>query len=184
MVARNGKTLVSVTVSPRPFVWRRVVAWGEEGIAVVQALSSRELAKKLLRSKDPLQTILEDPAATYRQALLVRRDGKYFHFTGMGTLEAKGFVKRNDNYCIGNGLLSKEVLINACKASSRDPLKRALEMVKRAEDVGGNAPGARSVALVYVGNATFTIFKNTKEPFETLRDELLGLSPLKAFYKL
>ena len=165
-------------------MWKRALAWGEEGIAVVQALSSKELAKRLLKSEDPLQTILEDPAATYRQALMVKRDGKYFHFTGMGTLEAKGFVKRKDNYCIGNGLLSKEVLMDACKASSKDPLKRALEMVKRAEDMGGNAPGARSVALVYIGRATFTIFKNTKEPFETLRDELLGLPPLKAFHVL
>ena len=182
VVAREGKTLVSVTVSPRPFVWKRVLAWDKSGIAIVQALSSKELAMRLLKSRDPLETILKDPAATYRQALLVKRNGKHFHFTGLGTLEAKGFIKRKDNYCIGNGLLSTEVLRNACKASSRDPLVRALEMVKRAEDYGGNAPGARSAALVYLGNTSFTVFINTNEPYESLKAELLGLAPLKAFH--
>ena len=180
-MTRDETTIVSITVSPRPSVWKRAIAWDKSGIAVVQALSSKTLAKLLLRSEDPEEVILKDPAASYRQALLLRRDGSYFHFTGLGTLEAKGFVKRGNNYCIGNGLVSREVLREACKAKAKDPLRRALEMVKRAEDFGGNAPGASSVALVYLGLTSFTVFVNTNEPFEALKRELVALPPLKAF---
>jgi len=189
VVARRGEELASITVSPSPGVGSRAVWFGPKGIAVVQALSSKELARRayeLLGSpEEAIGVVLRDPMAGYRQALLVPRRGEVQSFTGAGVLGAKGFLKRKvgdlELYCAGNGLASGRVLFDACTASSRDPLRAVFDMAYAAEEAGGNATGSKSAALVYLGS--FELFHEvplSPDPVKSLWASLAAPTPLLA----
>ena len=189
VVARKGSEVASLTVSPTPGVGKRAIWWGPKGIAVVQALSSKELARRAYELLDDpeeaLGIILNDPMAGYRQAILVPRRGKVQAFTGAGTLGAKGFVKARKGglelYCIGNGLASPRALLEACRAGSGDPLRAVFDMAFAAEAAGGNATGSRSAALVYLG--PFELFHEVEaspEPVKSLWASLVSPTPLLA----
>jgi uncharacterized Ntn-hydrolase superfamily protein len=189
VVARRGRELASLTVSPSPGVGKRAVWFGPKGVAVVQALSSRELARRAYELLDEpetaLEVVLRDPMAGYRQALLVPREGEVQAFTGAGTVGAKGFVKarvgETELYCIGNGLASARVLIEACSVREEDPLKAVFDMAFAAEAAGGNATGSKSAALVYLGS--FELFHEVEaspDPVKSLWSSLVAPTPLLA----
>lgn len=154
---------------------------------MVQGYSSRELAKAAYeRIDDPeeaLEVVLNDPLAGYRQAIVVPREGEVQSFTGVGTLPAKGFVKRRlgelELYCIGNGLANAKVLTSSCSTSSNDVLKAVFEVARVAEAYGGNRPGSKSAALVYLGNFSFfeEVLKS-ESPVHRLWAELVAPTPL------
>ncbi len=189
VAARKGKEIAVMVVSPRPRIAERAVAWGPKGVVVVQALSSKELAEKayamLEEPEKALEAILNDPLAGYRQALLLPRRGEVQAFTGMGTVPAKGFVKgrigRTELYCIGNGLTSSRVLLEACKAGDEEPLRAVFDMALAAEEVGGNATGSRSAVLVYLGS--FELFERVDESLNPVKEMLERVTspPLLAF---
>ncbi len=156
VIARGKGFLASLTVSPRPGVGNRAIAYSKRGIAVVQALSSRELASKALRRAEALgprraiEVILKDPKAGYRQALVVTLDGRWAAFTGMGTVPEKGHKRRANLYCTGNGL-KRGTLDALCSVKSDDPLEAVLLAALEAESAGGNLWPSRSASLVIVG---------------------------------
>ena len=164
-------------MSPRPGVGSRAVAFSKRGVAVVQALSSRELAVQALRAMERLgpqkaveEVILKDPKASYRQAVLVTLKGEWAAFTGMATAPEKGHTSKANLICVGNGL-RRGVLYSLCSTHERDPMIAVLSAALKAEERGGNLWPSRSASLVVLGkrHLKIDIFDSDDPVFDIMR---------------
>ena len=169
--------LASLTVSPRPGVGSRSIAFSRKGIAVVQALSSRELATRSLRAMERFgpqkaleEVILKDAKAGYRQAVLASVSGEWSAFTGMGVAPEKGHVSRGQLICAGNGL-KRGVLRALCSVREKNPIIAVLSSALRGEEAGGNLWPSRSASLVIVGERALKVdvFSSEDPVFDIMR---------------
>ena len=154
---------MSLTVSPRPGVGSRAIAFTADGIAVVQALSSRKLAFKILRLARSLgferavsEVMVSDPKGSYRQAIAVGMSGGWGAFTGFGTAPEKGHKREGNLFCAGNGL-KRGVLRAMCSIREPDPLKAVFLAALEAESAGGNLWSSRSASLVILGKGAIKL---------------------------
>ena len=138
-------------MSPRPYISHRAIAHSRHGVAIVQGLSSRALAREIAfklangPEKAIEDVLLKDKKAAYRQAVAISGKGEWYAFTGLGTAEEKGHGQCGSVVYAGNGL--KEGSLRTVCSWEGDPLFSVLRAALAVERKGNLWP-SKSAALV------------------------------------
>ncbi len=171
------------------------VPWAKEGVGAVatQGYTNVALGPLILSllergysCKRAIEEALKtDPEPEYRQILVASCRGDTGHHTGRYCPDVK-YVRVGPNFvCGGNCLISEEVVEamfeEMIRTSTLHPLTRVLRALEVGHEVGGDARGDRSAAIVYTEPGIKPIVirvDNSSEPVAELRARVARISSL------
>ena len=196
IVARDKETgEMAVGVQSHWFSVGTIVSWGKSGVGVVATQSfvnpaygpdGLELMEDGTDAKDALQKLVsEDPGKDVRQVAFLDTDGNVAAHTGEKCIAFASHII-GDNYAVqANMMLNDNVvpaMAKAYEANHHLPLEeRVLEVLKAAEQAGGDIRGKQSAVLIVV---------NAEKVEESWKDKRIDLrvddhaEPLKELQRL
>ncbi len=166
IVARDTLTgEMAVGVQSHWFSVGPIVAWGASGIGVVATQSfvnpaygpkGLELMEKGMSAEQALTRLVEeDPGRAYRQVAFLDDSGSVSAFTGENCVEAAEHLTGRNFSVQANMMLNDKVvpaMAEAFMRYSKYPLaERVVEVLKAAQEAGGDIRGKQSAALIVVG---------------------------------
>lgn len=169
IVARDTATgEMAVGVQSHWFSVGPLVAWGKSGVGVVATQSfvnpaygpdGLELMEEGLSATEALEKLANnDNGREFRQVAFLDNTGKSAAFTGENCVEAASHIT-GDNFSVqANMMLNEETVPAMAESFDRNshlPLaERILEVLKAAQETGGDIRGKQSAALIVVGANT------------------------------
>jgi uncharacterized Ntn-hydrolase superfamily protein len=174
IVAHDPQTgQLGVAVQSHWFAVGPIVPWAAPGVGAVATQANAEVsygprALQLLAAgtsaSDALaQLLAEDPSAASRQVAVMGAQGQAAAHTGTDCIPFAGHVVGDGVSCQANIMVSEQVWPAMLETfqSGRGPLAaRLLDVLDAAQEVGGDARGQQSAALLVVGSQG--------EPWETI----------------
>lgn len=166
IVARDSSTgEMAVGVQSHWFSVGPLVAWGRSGVGVVATQSfvdpsygpeGLRLMQEGRSATEALDILAEkDKGREYRQVAFLDRQGRTAAFTGNNCVEAASHIS-GENFSVQANMMLNEETVPAMAESfvgNADlPLaERVLEVLKVAQETGGDIRGKQSAALLVVG---------------------------------
>lgn len=181
IVARDARTgEMAVAVQSHWFSVGTVVSWGEAGVGVVatQSFVNKSFGLRglelLKQGKSPQQALDEllgdDTGKEFRQVAILDTHGRVATHTGKNCVDAAGHLNGENFSVQANMMLNDKVvpaMEKAWKNNAALPLaERMVEVLKAAQQAGGDIRGKQSAALVVVSP------QNTGKPWD---DRLIDL---------
>lgn len=166
IVARDSVTgEMAVGVQSHWFSVGPLVAWGKSGVGVVATQSfvnpgygpnGLELMAEGKSATDALEQLANnDEGREYRQVAFLDNKGNSAAFTGQNCVEAASHITGKNFSVQANMMLNEETVPAMAESFDRNshlPLaERVLEVLKAAQDSGGDIRGKQSAALIVVG---------------------------------
>lgn len=166
IVARDSITgEMAVGVQSHWFSVGSLVSWGKSGVGVVATQSFVNPAfgpnglRLLENGETPtaaLELLIEDDSSRdYRQVALLNMNGESAAYTGKKNIAEASHVSEKNFSVQANMMLNDSVvpaMAKAFKANAHLPLaERVVEVLKAAQQVGGDIRGKQSAALIVVG---------------------------------
>jgi uncharacterized Ntn-hydrolase superfamily protein len=165
IVARDVNTgEMAVAVQSNWFSVGTVVSWGEAGVGVVATQSfvnksfgprGLELLKAGKSPQEAISILLsDDEAKDFRQLAILDAQGRVATHTGKTCIEVAGHVN-GDNFSVQANMMLNDKVVpameKAWKEKSTLPLaERMVEVLKAAQQAGGDIRGKQSAALLVV----------------------------------
>jgi uncharacterized Ntn-hydrolase superfamily protein len=165
IVARDVNTgEMAVAVQSNWFSVGTVVSWGEAGVGVVATQSfvnksfgprGLELLKAGKSPQEAISILLsDDEAKDFRQLAILDAKGRVATHTGKTCIEVAGHVN-GDNFSVQANMMLNDKVVpameKAWKEKSTLPLaERMVEVLKAAQQAGGDIRGKQSAALLVV----------------------------------
>jgi uncharacterized Ntn-hydrolase superfamily protein len=181
IVARDERTgEMAVAVQSHWFSVGSVVSWGEGGVGVVATqsfvnksfgLRGLELLKQGKSPQEALDQLLsDDTGKEFRQVAILDTKGRVATHTGKNCLESAGHLS-GENFSVQANMMLNEKVVPAMDKAWKDhsamPLaERMIEVLKAAQQAGGDIRGKQSAALLVVSP------ENTGKPWD---DRLIDL---------
>lgn len=168
IVARDSITgEMAVAVQSHWFNVGSTVSWGEAGVGVVATqsftnksfgLRGLELLKQGKSSEEALAILLSDDSGKdFRQVAILDKLGRVATHTGSKCIDVAGHANGENFSVQANMMLNDKVvpaMEKAWKEKSTLPLaERMIEVLKAAQEVGGDIRGKQSAALLVVAPA-------------------------------
>src|SRR6185436_11079801 len=165
IVARDTKTgEIAVAVQSHWFSVGTVVSWGEAGVGVVATQSfvnksfgirGLELLKQGKSPQEALDFLLsDDTGKDFRQVAILDTQGRVATHTGKTCIESAGHANGENFSVQANMMLNDKVvpaMEKAWKENNKLPLaERMIEVLKAAQQAGGDIRGKQSAALLIV----------------------------------
>lgn len=181
IVARNANTgEMAVAVQSHWFSVGTVVSWGEAGVGVVATqsfvnksfgLRGLELLKQGKSPQEALDQLLsDDTGKEFRQVAIIDTQGRVATHTGKNCVDNAGHLNGENFSVQANMMLNDKVvpaMEKAWKNNAALPLaERMVEVLKAAQQAGGDIRGKQSAALLVVSP------QNTGKPWD---DRLIDL---------
>ena len=181
IVAKDPKTgEMAVAVQSHWFSVGTVVAWGEAGVGVVATQSfvnksfgirGLELLKQGKTPQETMDVLLSDDAGKeVRQVAILDLNGRVATHTGKNCIDAAGHINGENFSVQANMMLNDKVWPAMAKAWNKYeqlPIaERIMEVMKAAQDAGGDIRGKQSAVLMVFAP------KKTSEPWN---DKLIDL---------
>ena len=166
IVARDSVTgEMAVGVQSHWFSVGPLVAWGKSGVGVVATQSfvnpaygprGLELMGNGENAEIALEKLIsEDEGRHYRQVAFLDKNGNTSAFTGDNCVEAAAHISGNNFSVQANMMLNENTvpaMAEAYQQNAQLPLaERVLEVLKAAQQSGGDIRGKQSAALIVVG---------------------------------
>ena len=166
IVARDTTTgEMAVGVQSHWFSVGPLVAWGRSGVGVVATQSfvnpaygpdGLDLMEQGLSAEEALTRLIEkDAGRAYRQVAFLDDTGSVSAFTGENCVEAAEHLTGKHFSVQANMMLNDKVVTAMAEAFMRYPdyplAERVVEVLKAAQETGGDIRGKQSVALIVVG---------------------------------
>ncbi|MFD1094668.1 DUF1028 domain-containing protein [Salegentibacter chungangensis] len=166
IVARDSLTgNMAVGVQSHWFSVGSIVSWGKSGVGVVATQSfvnpafgpdGLELMERGKTANEALEELISrDEGRDFRQVALLDDEGNVSAYTGEKCVEAAHHITGKNFSVQANMMLNDKVvpaMAEAFKKHSDLPLaERVVEVMKAAQDAGGDIRGKQSAALIVVG---------------------------------
>lgn len=165
IVARDANTGdMAVAVQSHWFSVGSVVSWGEAGVGVVatQSFVNKSFGilglSRLKEGQSPQQALDElirnDDGRDFRQVAILDKHGRVATYTGKSCIDFAGHVN-GDNFSVQANMMLNDKVVpameRAWKENSALPLpERMIEVLKAAQQAGGDIRGKQSAALLVV----------------------------------
>lgn len=168
IVARDPNTgEMAVAVQSHWFSVGTVVSWGEAGVGVIatQSFTNKSFGMRglalLKEGKSPQETLdillSDDTGKDFRQVAILDKSGRVATHTGKSCIDVAGHTNGENFSVQANMMLNDKVvpaMEKAWKENNALPLaERMIEVLKAAQQVGGDIRGKQSAALLVVGPA-------------------------------
>lgn len=175
IVARDARTgEMAVAVQSHWFSVGTVVSWGEAGVGVVATqsfvnksfgLRGLELLKQGKSPQEALDRLLsDDTGKEFRQVAIIDTQGRVATHTGKNCVDNAGHLNGENFSVQANMMLNDKVvpaMEKAWKNNAALPLaERLVEVLKAAQQAGGDIRGKQSAALLVVSP------QNTGKPWD------------------
>lgn len=171
IVARDPATgEMAVAVQSHWFAVGTIVSWGQSGAGVVATQSfvnpaygpgGLALMEQGISAPEALkQLVAKDDGRDFRQVAMLDASGRVQAYTGEKCVASAGHIV-GDNYAVQANMMLNDRVVPAMAAAFEKntslPLaERVLEVLKAAQDAGGDIRGKQSAALIVVGPAAET----------------------------
>ncbi len=181
IVARDEKTgEMAIAVQSNWFSVGTVVAWGEAGVGVVatQSFVNKSFGMRgldlLKQGKSPQesldQLLSDDTGKEFRQVAILDTQGRVTSFTGKNCIQSASH-SNGKNFSVQANMMLNDQVVPAMEktwnTSAHLPLaERMVEVLKAAQQAGGDIRGKQSAALLVVAS------KSTGAPWD---DRLIDL---------
>ncbi|ORL43952.1 DUF1028 domain-containing protein [Zunongwangia atlantica] len=181
VVAKDPRTgEMAVAVQSHWFSVGSLVSWGKSGVGVVVTQSfvnpaygpnGLKLMGGGMSAKDALEELVEqDGGRDYRQIAFLDVKGNVAAYTGKLCVESAAHIEGENFSVQANMMLNNKVvpaMAEAFKANEDLPLaERMVEVLKAAQNAGGDIRGKQSAALIVVGP------KKVENPWEEKKIDL------------
>lgn len=168
IVARDPNTgEMAVAVQSHWFSVGTVVSWGEAGVGVIatQSFTNKSFGMRgialLKEGKSPQETLdillRDDTGKDFRQVAILDKSGRVATHTGKSCIDVAGHTNGENFSVQANMMLNDKVvpaMERAWKENNALPLaERMIEVLKAAQQAGGDIRGKQSAALLVVGPA-------------------------------
>lgn len=169
IVARDPDTgEMAVAVQSHWFSVGTVVSWGEAGVGVIatQSFTNKSFGMRglalLKEGKSPQEALdillSDDTGKDFRQVAILDKLGRVATHTGKSCIDVAGHTNGENFSVQANMMLNDNVvpaMEKAWKTNHSLPLaERMIEVLKAAQQVGGDIRGKQSAALLVVGPTT------------------------------
>ena len=166
IVARDPNTgEMAVAVQSHWFSVGTVVSWGEAGVGVIatQSFTNKSFGMRglalLKEGKSPQETLdillSDDTGKDFRQVAILDNSGRVATHTGKSCIDVAGHTNGENFSVQANMMLNDKVvpaMEKAWKENNALPLaERMIEVLKAAQQVGGDIRGKQSAALLVIG---------------------------------
>lgn len=181
VVAKDPRTgEMAVAVQSHWFSVGSLVSWGKSGVGVVATQSfvnpaygpnGLKLMSGGMSAKDALDELVsQDEGRDYRQIAFLDVKGNVAAYTGKLCVESAAHIEGENFSVQANMMLNDKVvpaMAEAFKANEDLPLaERMVEVLKAAQNTGGDIRGKQSAALIVVGP------KKVENPWEEKKIDL------------
>ena len=181
VVAKDPRTgEMAVAVQSHWFSVGSLVSWGKSGVGVVATQSfvnpaygpnGLKLMGGGMSAKDALEELVsQDEGRDYRQIAFLDVKGNVAAYTGKLCVESAAHIEGENFSVQANMMLNDKVvpaMAEAFKANEDLPLaERMVEVLKAAQNAGGDIRGKQSAALIVVGP------KKVENPWEEKKIDL------------
>ena len=166
IVAKDpGTGEMAIAVQSHWFSVGSLVSWGKSGVGVVATQSfvnpaygpnGLKLMSGGMSAKDALEELVkQDEGRDYRQVAFLDVQGNVAAYTGKLCVEAASHIEGENFSVQANMMLNNKVvpaMAEAFKAHKNLPLaEKMIEVLKAAQNAGGDIRGKQSAALIVVG---------------------------------